>query len=158
MGTTTALVGEAFDRLGDAVGRKAQDAIIGKAPTTLPAVPNVPQATFSTALHSADGRGLRACCTWCRHCARIGDNPVRCTGKWDIPIIATTRNLASRRPLSSRPRRARERWQSIGRSGGRDPVSLTGTKTCCPGTQALRTCGAVTTGRKSATSTGQGGT
>ena len=35
MGTATALAGEAFDRLGDAAERKAQSAIIGKAPTTL---------------------------------------------------------------------------------------------------------------------------
>ena len=40
MGTATALAGEAFDRLGDAADRKAQSAIIGKAPTTLPGVPN----------------------------------------------------------------------------------------------------------------------
>ena len=42
MGTATALAGEAFDRLGDAAERKAQSAIIGKAPTTLPGVPNAP--------------------------------------------------------------------------------------------------------------------
>ena len=42
MGTATALAGEAFDRLGDAAERKAQSAIIGKAPTTLPGVPNTP--------------------------------------------------------------------------------------------------------------------
>jgi hypothetical protein len=42
MGTATALAGEAFDRLGDAAERKAQGAIIGKAPTTLPGVPNAP--------------------------------------------------------------------------------------------------------------------
>ena len=40
MGTATALAGEAFDRLGDAAERKAQSAIIGKAPTTLPGVIN----------------------------------------------------------------------------------------------------------------------
>ena len=40
MGTATALAGEAFDRLGDAAERKAQSAIIGKAPTTMPAVAN----------------------------------------------------------------------------------------------------------------------
>ena len=43
MGTATALAGEAFDRLGDAAERKAQSAIIGKAPTTMPAVPNKPR-------------------------------------------------------------------------------------------------------------------
>ena len=43
MGTATSLAGEALDRLGDAAERKAQAAIIGKAPTTLPGVPNVPQ-------------------------------------------------------------------------------------------------------------------
>ena len=42
MGTATALAGEAFDRLGDAAERKAQSAIIGRAPTTLPGVPNAP--------------------------------------------------------------------------------------------------------------------
>jgi hypothetical protein len=42
MGTATALAGEAFDRLGDAAERRAQSAIIGKAPTTLPGVPNAP--------------------------------------------------------------------------------------------------------------------
>ena len=42
MGAATALAGEAFDRLGDAAERKAQSAIIGKAPTTLPGVPNTP--------------------------------------------------------------------------------------------------------------------
>jgi hypothetical protein len=42
MSTATALAGEAFDRLGDAAERKAQSAIIGKAPTTLPGVPNAP--------------------------------------------------------------------------------------------------------------------
>ena len=42
MGTATALAGEAFDRLGDAAERKAQSAIIGKAPTTLPGVSNAP--------------------------------------------------------------------------------------------------------------------
>ena len=42
IGTATALAGEAFDRLGDAAERKAQSAIIGKAPTTLPGVPNAP--------------------------------------------------------------------------------------------------------------------
>ena len=40
MGTATSLAGEAFDRLGDAAERKAQSAIIGKAPTTMPAVAN----------------------------------------------------------------------------------------------------------------------
>ena len=45
MGTATALAGEAFDRLGDAAERKAQAAIIGKAPTTMPAVPNASRAT-----------------------------------------------------------------------------------------------------------------
>ena len=45
MGTATALAGEAFDRLGDAAERKAQAEIIGKAPTTMPAVPNKPVST-----------------------------------------------------------------------------------------------------------------
>ena len=45
MGTATALAGEAFDRIGDAAERKAQAAIIGKAPTTMPAVPNASRAT-----------------------------------------------------------------------------------------------------------------
>ena len=45
MGTATALAGEAFDRIGDAAERKAQAAIIGKAPTMMPAVPNAPRAT-----------------------------------------------------------------------------------------------------------------
>ena len=45
MGTATALAGEAFDRLGDAAERKAQSAIIGKAPTTLPGVPSTPAPT-----------------------------------------------------------------------------------------------------------------
>jgi len=47
MGTATALAGEAFDRLGDAAERKAQSAIIGKAPTTLPGVPNAPAPSAS---------------------------------------------------------------------------------------------------------------
>jgi hypothetical protein len=47
MGTATALAGEAFDRLGDAAERKAQRAIIGKAPTTLPGVPNTPAPSAS---------------------------------------------------------------------------------------------------------------
>eukprot|EP01043_Picozoa_sp_COSAG02_P044681 COSAG02_NODE_4015_length_5905_cov_2.481915_3_plen_222_part_00 len=42
MGAATSLAGEAFDRLGDAAERKAQAEIIGKAPTTLPGVPNAP--------------------------------------------------------------------------------------------------------------------
>ena len=42
MKTATSLAGEALDRLGDAAERKAQSAIIGKAPTTLPGVPNTP--------------------------------------------------------------------------------------------------------------------
>jgi len=48
MGTATALAGEAFDRLGDAAERRAQSAIIGKAPTTLPGVPNTPAPSAST--------------------------------------------------------------------------------------------------------------
>jgi hypothetical protein len=48
MGTATALAGEAFDRLGDAAERKAQSAIIGKAPTTLPGVPNAPASGMTT--------------------------------------------------------------------------------------------------------------
>ena len=47
MGTATALAGEAFDRIGDAAERKAQGAIIGKAPTTLPGVPNTPAPSAS---------------------------------------------------------------------------------------------------------------
>ena len=50
MDSATALAGEAFDRMGDAAERKAQSAIIGKAPsgvigrtpTTAPAVANAP--------------------------------------------------------------------------------------------------------------------
>ena len=49
MGTATALAGEAFDRLGDAAERKAQSAIIGKAPTTLPGVPNTPAPSAPSA-------------------------------------------------------------------------------------------------------------
>ena len=48
MGTATALAGEAFDRLGDAAERKAQAEIIGKAPTTLPAVSNKPVSTAAS--------------------------------------------------------------------------------------------------------------
>ena len=47
MGAATALAGEAFDRIGDAAERKAQGAIIGKAPTTLPGVPNTPAPSAS---------------------------------------------------------------------------------------------------------------
>ena len=42
MSTATALAGEAFDRMGDAAEREAQARIIGRAPTTLPGVPNAP--------------------------------------------------------------------------------------------------------------------
>ena len=42
---TTLAVAASFDRLGDAAERKAQSAIIGKAPTTMPAVPNKPVST-----------------------------------------------------------------------------------------------------------------
>jgi hypothetical protein len=45
MDSATALAGEAFDRMGDAAERKAQSAIIGKAPTVMPAVANTPGAT-----------------------------------------------------------------------------------------------------------------
>ena len=44
---TTALAGEAFDRIGDAAERKAQSAIIGKTPTTLPGVPSTPVPSAS---------------------------------------------------------------------------------------------------------------
>ena len=58
MGTATALAGEAFDRLGDAAERKAQGAIIGKAPTTLPGVPNAP-ASGKTKRTSAGAHSKR---------------------------------------------------------------------------------------------------
>mgnify|MGYP003325875165 CR=1 FL=1 len=48
MKTATSLAGEALDRLGDAAERKAQSAIIGKAPTTVPAVPNKPVSTTAS--------------------------------------------------------------------------------------------------------------
>jgi hypothetical protein len=48
MGTATALAGEAFDRIGDAAERKAQREIIGKAPTTMPAVPNTPSVPVTS--------------------------------------------------------------------------------------------------------------
>ena len=55
MGTATALAGEAFDRLGDAAERKAQSAIIGKAPTTLPGVPNAPAPSKSKKTKRSSG-------------------------------------------------------------------------------------------------------
>jgi hypothetical protein len=55
MGTATALAGEAFDRLGDAAERKAQNEIIGKAPTTMPGVPNTPVPSTKKAKRSSTG-------------------------------------------------------------------------------------------------------
>ena len=59
MDSATALAGEAFDRMGDAAERKAQSAIIGKAPTVMPAVANAPGATEAGATRRRKNRKLQ---------------------------------------------------------------------------------------------------
>jgi hypothetical protein len=59
MDSATALAGEAFDRMGDAAERKAQSAIIGKAPTVMPAVANAPGATEAGTTRRRKNRKLQ---------------------------------------------------------------------------------------------------
>jgi hypothetical protein len=59
MDSATALAGEAFDRMGDAAERKAQSAIIGKAPTVMPAVANTPGATEAGTTRRRKNRKLQ---------------------------------------------------------------------------------------------------
>ena len=77
MGTATSLAGEAFDRPGDAAERRAQSAIIGKAPTTLPGVSNIPAPLTSKKVkrmldHSDDSTARARARSWGR-----SDSPAR---------------------------------------------------------------------------------